>query len=49
MQAVRNGVEADDVGADAVMTDNLAEFGDCGGMVDVVSEDRGRSGTLWGA
>ena len=40
MPMVRNSVEA---GADAVMTDDPAESGDCGDMVDVVSEGRSAS------
>ena len=33
-------MQADDVGADAVMTDDPAELGDCGDMINVVGEDR---------
>ena len=43
MSMVWDGVKADDVGADAVMTDDPAVFGDYGDMVDVVSEGRSAS------
>ena len=53
MPTMRSGVEADNVGADAVMTDDPAEFGDCGDMVDVVGEDRSagmsQERDVWGA
>ena len=38
MCVVQDGVKADDVGANAVMTVDPAESGDCGNMLAVVGE-----------